>query len=618
MSSNDEEAAARVIQHTFRKWLAACGTASAAAGKTAEGQDATNRKRLNEWVEQKVKDAKQKDLAKHNGSRQQYRSHLEWKAATRLAEAQQKRTRAVRGGRSSSVRAWLPGTMAPVYYPHMGATLESSMSLQKGDVVLVEQVKVAAAPTPTLTDQSTDRERHECWSAQLAAFAAADATTRARVLKMHKSDTGGGGASASPGEGAEAAAEGVGAGASGGAGEGGEGGAGIPPARLQRFQTILKSICAHADGPEDAAEAAALAAFAARHAGTELATAAKQVPLVFRGNAVQNAKGRAVLPIIGSLFSHSCNPNTIRALDAPKEGEVEFVATRGIGRKEEITVSYIGHQLWPRARRQEHLKLSKGFNCECVRCNQPDLEAPLPCPACSPLKARVQGFCAPQHGASSGSSSKSSSRPGYIAHHPMVYTFNDGSATAGKWVCDVNREHVFTTEDLKAIALPEGAPAPTYHGLLAYADALGEGLSEAPVEMLASEEVVHYAQALVLTVGQYHWAAQMANIRSLQSLSPDGSPGVWSIDHVQSAAEAAVEWVRDWLGLEPAFYIGPAALLNAAAVLINAGRVLPAVKLWKLVLEATPAQSPVHATAGQLLATVQAEVDAASAGGGGI
>ena len=624
-----QHTSAAVIQRSFRRWIERCAAAETASGKNAEAADATNRQRLNVWAGTKAKDAKQRDLAKHNGSRQQYRSHLDWKAASRLAETQQKRAGAVQRG--VRMRGWLPVGLAAVHDPVLGATLQSTMQVHKGDVVLVEKVRVAAAPTPTLTDLSTEAEQHACWEAQLDAYAAADAATKKRVSTLPAACARG------PCGGCVRLTS-------------------IPPHSSVAPNTPVTSVCsvflrtveradvladvrtnddtsrqvlrmhqadaAHTLAP---AEAVALGTFAAKHVGTDLAAAAKQVPLVFRGNAVQDRAGRAVLPIVGSLFSHSCNPNTIRTLDAPKPGEVEFVAARGIARREEVTVSYIGHQLWPRARRQEHLQLSKGFDCECVRCSQPDLEAPLPCPACSPIQTRPQGFHAPVHparadaGAGTGSGS-GSGRPGYIAHHPMVYTLNSGSSTAGRWVCDIDRGHVFSTDDLKAIPLPEGAPAQTYHGLLEYADNLGEGLSAAPAEMLDSDEATHFAQALLLVVGQYHWAAQTLNLRVLQSLSPDGSLGPWSLDRVQSAAEDAAEWVQEWLGLEPALYIGPAALLNTAAALIKANRVLPAVKLWKLVQQGTPAQSQVNATAGQLLAAVQGGVDAAAAelsGGGG-
>jgi hypothetical protein len=54
------------------------------------------------------------------------------------------------------------------------------------------------------------------------------------------------------------------------------------------------------------------------------------VPQIFRGNAVQDASGRVVLPVLGSLAAHGCHPNLLRVIGSPKEGRCEFLATTKI------------------------------------------------------------------------------------------------------------------------------------------------------------------------------------------------------------------------------------------------------------------------------------------------
>lgn len=102
------------------------------------------------------------------------------------------------------------------------------------------------------------------------------------------------------------------------------------------------------------------------------------VPRVFRGNAIQTGTGQVVLPLLGSLASHSCDPNTTRII-APGGATCEYICTQAVPQGNRLTCSYIGHSVRPTVERQAMLKATKGFECHCPRCSGPDREAALPC-----------------------------------------------------------------------------------------------------------------------------------------------------------------------------------------------------------------------------------------------
>ena len=100
--------------------------------------------------------------------------------------------------------------------------------------------------------------------------------------------------------------------------------------------------------------------------------------MIFRGNAVQTGTGQVVLPLLGSLANHSCNPNTTRII-APGGATCEYVCTQAVKQGDQLTCSYIGHSVRPTEARQALLKATKGILCQCARCCGPDREAALPC-----------------------------------------------------------------------------------------------------------------------------------------------------------------------------------------------------------------------------------------------
>ena len=228
--------------------------------------------------------------------------------------------------------------------------------------------------------------------------------------------------------------------------------------------------------------------------GTE---AAAVIPLVFQGNSVQVSAQRVILPVVGSLFNHSCNPNTVRhylpsSARASPAGQVEFIASRDIRVGEELTIDYLGAKAWGRQRRREYLHLSKDFQCSCARCTRAagDREASLVCPGCLPvgeneqaLVVREAGFCVPVDALA-----YDESRFGYITCVDHTEGWEGGDRITGKWTCSKNCAHTFSTADLQAMALPvhTGAPAGTYYELLEYAEKLAQELEDAEDETIAS------------------------------------------------------------------------------------------------------------------------------------
>jgi len=86
------------------------------------------------------------------------------------------------------------------------------------------------------------------------------------------------------------------------------------------------------------------------------------------------------------LLSHDCNPNT-RHTFSP-DHSINLYTTRPIKKGETISATYTT-SLWPTHQRQEHLKVSKCFNCVCLRCRDPtELGSYLSAIKCS----RCKGF----------------------------------------------------------------------------------------------------------------------------------------------------------------------------------------------------------------------------------
>ena len=76
-----------------------------------------------------------------------------------------------------------------------------------------------------------------------------------------------------------------------------------------------------------------------------------------------------MFPVIGSFFNHSCCPNTIRV----NVGKMNYVVTSAtIPRGSEVTDIYSMHYSEiPRAGRQNWLRDSFHFVCQCPRCLDP-------------------------------------------------------------------------------------------------------------------------------------------------------------------------------------------------------------------------------------------------------
>lgn len=92
-----------------------------------------------------------------------------------------------------------------------------------------------------------------------------------------------------------------------------------------------------------------------------------------------------------SRINHSCNPNAIVQVD----GETQrIVAATDIGVDEEVTISYLGLLIYSETSiRQEKLRNTKFFECECQRCRNPeDIAACIPCPVCHPREQPQQSL----------------------------------------------------------------------------------------------------------------------------------------------------------------------------------------------------------------------------------
>ena len=390
--------------------------------------DETNRARLASWVSDKLKeyDNNPSLATKRNakyGSRGEYRLFLETTAAEKVVAIQRKRALV-------SDERPVPEGLEVRHTPEYGNALYTTRQFKRFDCILVEEP--AGGPVKfngTIFDEMTEVELEEVWRAQLETFCRMQTTTKQRVLNMFHVSLDLGGPSASL------------------------------HARLQNF----------ANNPSIQADFASILPPSHDHVETPtpgLNTIAR-VLLIFLSNACEWG-GQHALPITGSLITHSCNANATRMVKSPSEHLVEYIARRDLEPGELVTIDYLGAKFWSRQQRRECLFASKRFVCKCPRCMNPDFETAMVCPECFPLPRREHGFCLPPKFMADSPSTAEDT--GYI-----VQQSDDGTP---EWVCTACHCK-FSTEELEAIRLPEGAPAETYLGLSTYAEQMVEEVGTA-------------------------------------------------------------------------------------------------------------------------------------------
>lgn len=89
--------------------------------------------------------------------------------------------------------------------------------------------------------------------------------------------------------------------------------------------------------------------------------------ITYRQDKLINLRG---LYPIASFMNHSCVPNTMHNF---KENFLMIVkASLPIYKGQEITTTYT-NLIWPTSLRQNHLLVSKQFNCICIRCRDAEV-----------------------------------------------------------------------------------------------------------------------------------------------------------------------------------------------------------------------------------------------------
>ena len=335
-------------------------------GRAAAMQDEGNRMTLRKWVEAQAK----KDPKR--------RAAFEVKAAKKFAESQRKRCRVAakagtKVGATLAVRPWLPAGVDVRYSSTRGRYLVATRSFSSGDIVLAEGLAVrATVPFSRKIDLSSEEESANWLSMVRAVASMKDSLSRARVLfSMYREDP-------SP----------------------------LLAMKLADF-TKKAEIFLRKSASGEGLLQRELARASLTKSIQELSAieAARRIPLVFRANAFEsagtdNSTQVACLSILGSLLNHSCDANCLRVYDS-SASFVEYVAARAIVAGEALTVDYLGTEslLWPRDKLRDHLLATKGFECDCVRCDlgrRPDRERSLACPFCLPIEQRDNGgFCVP-------------------------------------------------------------------------------------------------------------------------------------------------------------------------------------------------------------------------------
>ena len=266
----------------------------------------------------------------------------------------------------------------------------------------------------------------------------------------------------------------------------------------------------------------------------------KQHELVFSETVKENqlSRGGGFEACRPMTVTHSCSPN----VDLwPSGDRYEYVALRDIEPGEKLEVDVLHFSLLPRAERQSSLKDGWGVDvCGCKRCAAPDMEGALVCPRCIPAPERVQGFCLPDSYLSS------------IGDIPES-TGHMVEDASGEWQCTQCGKLSKDETDWK---LPEGSPAETHITLGEYATSLYlRGLHGMEASQVGADEQEQMRQAVLMTVGCRHWAAQ-ANL--LLMLDSENAA------EVEMAILLLSMWIRDWLLLEPILYIGADKVVEVA------------------------------------------------------
>lgn len=76
---------------------------------------------------------------------------------------------------------------------------------------------------------------------------------------------------------------------------------------------------------------------------------------------------RGLYPL-AAFLNHCCVPNARHYFN--KNGEMIIKAAESISKGEEITLTYTD-LFWPTSLRRKYLKMTKDFECSCVRCSDP-------------------------------------------------------------------------------------------------------------------------------------------------------------------------------------------------------------------------------------------------------
>jgi len=98
-----------------------------------------------------------------------------------------------------------------------------------------------------------------------------------------------------------------------------------------------------------------------------------------------------VIYFLPAMSSHSCRPNCCWSFGS--ENSYVLRARRDIDEDEELTISYLSPQQlkWPTPERRQFLLDTKGFKCECERCNTVDTMRTFTCSQCSEARATLVG-----------------------------------------------------------------------------------------------------------------------------------------------------------------------------------------------------------------------------------
>jgi len=121
-----------------------------------------------------------------------------------------------------------------------------------------------------------------------------------------------------------------------------------------------------------------------------------QLLTIVATNGHQYQDNCTALPLLGSKFPHSCDPNlgychehtTGKSSSSDKNNgqAVDYVLLKPVKRGDILSISYLTDLLeTPTNERRKLLQETKSFVCACDRCQGPDYLRCLPCPTCSTL-----------------------------------------------------------------------------------------------------------------------------------------------------------------------------------------------------------------------------------------